>query len=58
MHEGHLTVRDILDDVRAVLPVGCVGAEERAQDGSCCGSVFGFFREFEGNFIDQTFSYS
>lgn len=53
MHEGHLTIRDPLDDVIAVLAVGGVGAEEWAQDSSGSGSVIGFFGEFESDFVHE-----
>jgi hypothetical protein len=55
VHESHLTaiLRLSDDNVGAVLAVGSISAEERAQNGGGGGRVLGFFGEGEGDFVDE-----
>lgn len=55
VHKGHLAAILGLsnDNIGTILAVGCVSAEERAQNGGGGGRVLGFFGEGEGDFVDQ-----
>lgn len=58
VHECHFAIgRRGQDDVRPVVPVGGVGAEEWAEDGGCGGGVGGFVGQCICDFVYEAIDY-
>lgn len=54
VHKDHLAILGLgHDDIRTVVAVGRVSAEEGTQDSGCSGRILGFLGELEGDFVHE-----